>query len=176
VATALWRAYRTISASIRSGAAEPAAPGAAQVPDWSAPAELRAEFLPTAGAVVGQVLGLLVILLFVAILGYSLYCAWQFGMLLLSVLFGTRESLPIAQRSQRIYTTRRPRQRIVTLRFVLALSHRNRQASITIELRDPRPAARHAYAHAERLAVCRLRCPPVVVSDWEGSRDEHGTP
>lgn len=175
-ARALWRAYQTISASIRFGAAEHAPPAAARVPDWPAPAERFAQFLPGAGAMVGQVLGLLVILLFVVILGYGLYCAWQLCMLPLSALFGTRESLPIVQRSQQVYTTRRPRQRIVTLRFVLALSHRDKQPSITIELRDPRQAARHAYAHADRLAVRRLRFPPVVVIDWEGSRGEHGSP
>lgn len=175
-ASALWRAYRAISGYIRFGAVEQAALSAAQGPDWPASAELFAQFLPGAGAVVGQLLGLLVMLLFVAILGYCLYCAWQLCMLPLSALFGTRESLPIARRSRRIYTTRRPRQRIATLRFVLALSHRDKQPSIAIELRDPHQAARHAYEHADRLAVRRLRFPPVVAIDWEGSRGEHGSP
>jgi hypothetical protein len=175
-AHALWRAYRAISESIRSGAAEQAALGASWVPDWPGPAELFAQFLPGAGAVLGQLPGLLVILLFVVILGYGLSCAWQLCMLPLSVLFGTQESLPIAQRSQRVYTTRRPRQRVATLCFVLALSYRDKQHLLTIVLRDPHQAARHAYAHADRLAVRRLRFPPAVVIDWEGSRGEHGSP
>lgn len=175
-ASALWRAYGAISESIRSGAAEQTVSGAAEGADRPAPAELFAQLFPTAGAVVGQVLGLLVILLFVALLGYGLYCAWQLCMLPLSALFGARESLPIVQRSQRVYTTRRPRQRVATLRFVLALAGQDEHPSIILELRDPHRAARHAYVHADRLAVRRLHFPPLIVIDWEGSRGEYGSP
>lgn len=164
-ATAIARACRAVGALLGADPITRAALLAALLPSWPSAGQLPAALL----AILVWLMGIALIIVSIGMLGFCLRCAWQLLLLGPAWLFGARERLAIAERSSAAHFTARPRVRVDTLHFSLALPRGGGQHTLAVELPDPHLPARRAYDHAEHLWVRRLHVPPVVAVDWARS-------